>query len=224
MSPISKISLLLGSQALASAIGRPCFDQVSLETTACSLVTPSGFWQIYQQTDQRSTNLFPFSPNGSAEFAVSQGSGGTNKLDLIVSFTNVPCPPAGRGPYNIQFLYSNSTRAGYSGTGNPTIDVKAITAPLPKNKVGDTVIPYPTWENMEDKTGSLIGTFRLPSTSNGEDPTKTKLFFINSSTCQSTINLRFGVTSSSTAAGSVVYYQNYDKDFFVPGLQISYNC
>ena len=131
MRPLSKYGLLLGSQALARSIMHSCSDQVSLEATACSIVNPSGFWQIYQQDQQRSTNLFPFAPNGSAEFAVSQGAKATNKLDLIVSFTNVPCPPAGSGPYNIEFFYSTPAKAGYGGSGNQVIDTFAIKGALP---------------------------------------------------------------------------------------------
>ena len=132
MPSLFKYGFLLGSQALARSIMHSCLeDQVSLETTACSTVAPSGFWQIYQQDQQRSTNLFPLTPNGSAEFFVSQGPKATNKLDLIVSFTNVPCPPAGSGPYQIEFQYSNPARAGYGASGNQLIDMFAIKGALP---------------------------------------------------------------------------------------------
>ena len=123
-----KSALLLGGTSLAVASVIPCANQVSLEAVASGIVVPSGFWQIFQQDQQRSTNLFPFAPNGSAQFAVSQGAGAANKLDLIASFTNIP---SGQGPYQIEFLYSNPARAGYQSSGNDNINVFAVTGPLP---------------------------------------------------------------------------------------------
>lgn len=123
-----KSALILGSSTLAIAGVLPCADQVSLEAVASGVVVPSGFWQIYQQDTQRSTNLFPNAPNGSAEFAVSQGANAANQLDLIASFTNIP---SGKGPYQIEFLYSNPARAGYGSGGNDVIDVFAVTGALP---------------------------------------------------------------------------------------------
>lgn len=131
MPSLLKSALLLGSHALALARTIPCADQISLEAAASGVVTPSGFWQIYQQDTGRSTNLFPFAPNGSAEFAVSQGANHANQLDLVASFTNIPCPPTGQGPYQIEFLYSNPARAGYGFGGNNVIDAFAIKGALP---------------------------------------------------------------------------------------------
>ncbi|KAG7005442.1 hypothetical protein G7Y79_00019g046220 [Physcia stellaris] len=203
-----KSALILGGPALALASVLPCGDQVSLKALASGVVVPSGFWQIYQQDTQRSTNLFPNAPNGSAEFAVSQGSSATNQLDLIASFTNIP---SGQGPYQIEFMYSNPARAGYGSGGNDVIDMFAVTGTLPTK---------PTWNNVDKLKGSLIGTFHLPR--GDEDPAHSKEIFINSVTWSSTISLRFSITNDNSNAGFVRWTQNDDKDFFVPGLRIKY--
>ncbi|KAL8826340.1 MAG: hypothetical protein Q9170_007444 [Blastenia crenularia] len=212
---ILKPALLLGTASLALASIIPC--QVSLEATASGRVAPSGFWQIYQQDKHRSTNLYPLAPNGSAEFAVSQGANARNQLDLIASFTSIP---SGQGPYQIEFLYVNPARAGYGSGENDVIDVFAVTGPLPTQKIAGTVLPVPTWANLEKLTGSLIGTFHLPRTD--EDPTHSKKIYINSVAYQSTINLRFSITDSNSKAGYVRWTQNNDIDFFEPGLSIEY--
>ena len=130
MSSLLKSFLLLGgfTPALTSVI--PCDHQIHLEasTLASGDVVPSGFWQIYQQAPQSSTNLFPTAPNGTASFFVSQGDNAANQLDLIATFTNIP---KNQGPYQIEFLYSNPARAGYASDGNDVIDVFATTGALP---------------------------------------------------------------------------------------------
>ena len=135
MSPLLKSALLLGASAFALGSVIPCHEQifhdkqVFFDTADSSgIVVPAGFWQIYQQDKLRSTNLFPQAPNGTATFAVSQGDNAANKLDLIASFTNVP---AGHGPYQIEFLYSNPARAGYASGGNDVINAFAVTGDLP---------------------------------------------------------------------------------------------
>lgn len=129
MSSLLQSALILGVSTLALASVIPCANQVALEAVvAGGSVVPSGFWQIYQQDTQRSTNLFPNAPNGTATFAVSQGDGATNKLDLIATFTNIP---KGQGPYTIKFIYSNPARAGYRSEGVDDIYTYAVTGALP---------------------------------------------------------------------------------------------
>lgn len=127
MSSFIKFALLLGAASLALASVIPCAHQISLEAVASGIVSPSGFWQISQKDTNLSINLFPFAPNGSAVFAVSQDAGATNKLDLIASFTGFP---PGKGPYSIEFWYSRSGGYSFSGS-NDNIEVFAIKGPLP---------------------------------------------------------------------------------------------
>ncbi|KAL8785331.1 MAG: hypothetical protein Q9195_008675 [Heterodermia aff. obscurata] len=210
MSPLIKSSLFLGVSTLALSSVIPCGNQVALEAgaVAAGSVVPSGFWQIYQQDTQRSTNLFPSAPNGTATFAVSQGADATNQLDLIATFTNIP---KGQGPYQIEFLYSNPARAGYSSGGNDVIGTFATTGALPTK---------PTWANVDKLKGSLIGTFHLPRSD--EDPTHIHRIIINSVTWSSTISLRFSITNDNSKAGFVRWSQNNDIVGFEPGLSITY--
>lgn len=130
MSSLLKSALFLGVSTLALASVIPGGSQVPLEAVAVAggVVVPSGFWQIYQQDTQRSTNLFPLAPNGTATFTVSQGANAANQLDLIATFINIP---KGQGPYQIEFLYSNPARAGYVSNGNDVIDTFATTGAIP---------------------------------------------------------------------------------------------
>ena len=77
---------------------------------------------------------------------------------------------------------------------------------------------------MGPLTGDMKGTFHLPNTDSGDDPTKAKTIFINSPVCQSTTNLRFSITTSNQNEGFVRYLQDNDPIFFVPGLRIRYGC
>ena len=130
MSSLLKSALCLGVSTLALASVIPCGNQVPLEavTVASGVAVPSGFWQIYQQDTQLSTNLFPSAPNGTAVFSVSQGASATNKFDLIATFTNIPNGP---GPYTIEFFYSNPTGANYSFGGNTQINTFSTSGALP---------------------------------------------------------------------------------------------
>ena len=144
MSSLLKSALFLGVSTLALASVIPCGSQVALDavTVAGGVVVPSGFWQIYEQDTQRSTNLFPSAPNGTATFAVSQGANAANQLDLIATFTNIP---SGQGPYQIEFLYSNPARAGYGSDGNDVIDTFAVTGALPVRHIS-MPLPAPSVE------------------------------------------------------------------------------
>lgn len=59
----------------------------------------------------------------------------------------------------------------------------------------------PTWNSIGPLTGSLVGTFELP-TSGSDEPA---LLFLNQLVCQDQLVLRFGITQYSTEAGSVAY-------------------
>ena len=132
MSPTFKSALLLASSALTLTSAIPSPNPPSLEARDCGTVVPlSGFWQIFEEDQQRSTNLYPFAPLGSAEFTVSRGNNHSYQHDLIASFNNVPCPPAGVGPYSIEFLYSDPAKAEYDFSGNTLIDMFAINGALP---------------------------------------------------------------------------------------------
>ena len=59
----------------------------------------------------------------------------------------------------------------------------------------------PTWNSVEPVTGSLVGTFSLP-TVGSEEPV---LLFLNQLVCQEELVLRFGITRYSGEEGSVAY-------------------
>ena len=59
----------------------------------------------------------------------------------------------------------------------------------------------PTWNSVDPLTGSLVGTFELPTTGSDEPA----LLYLNQLVCQDELVLRFGVTSYSSESGSVAY-------------------
>ncbi len=59
----------------------------------------------------------------------------------------------------------------------------------------------PTWNSVEAVTGSLVGTFELP-TVGSEEPV---VLFLNQLVCQEELVLRFGITRYSSEEGSVAY-------------------
>ena len=126
-------------------------------------------------------------------FHVSQDANNANAEDLVVSFKNLPCPPAAHGPYSFEFNFQPGTT--YSSTGQNQINMFKINGDLP---------PKPTYNNIAAMTGNLMGTFELPTGSEAAGP---KRIFINQLVCESTISLRFGITQSSPEAGAVAYLQ-----------------
>ena len=54
-------------------------------------------------------------------------------------------------------------------------------------------------------TGSLIGTFELPSSSGGVSEEEPVLIFINQLVCQKEIVLRFGISRYESGGGRVAY-------------------
>lgn len=71
-----------------------------------------------------------------------------------------------------------------------------INGPLPET---------PTYNNIQNITGSLIGTFQLPT---GPDADRPKLIFINQLVCEPTINLRFAISQDSSGDGAVAYFNS----------------
>lgn len=59
----------------------------------------------------------------------------------------------------------------------------------------------PTWNTIEPLTGSLVGTFELPTTGSDEPV----LLYLNQLVCQDELVLRFGITQYSSEEGSVAY-------------------
>ncbi len=125
------------------------------------------------------------------EFRVSQDAGGTNNVDLVVSFANLPC---GKSPGPFSFEFNFVPNDGYSSTGEGQINVF---------KVNGNLGNRPTYNSVDAATGSLIGTFELPT---GSDANQPKLIFINQLVCEPTINLRFGISQYSSSAGAVAYF------------------
>lgn len=61
--------------------------------------------------------------------------------------------------------------------------------------------PAPTWNSIGPLTGSLVGTFELPTTGSDEPA----LLFLNQLACEDELVLRFGITRYSSEAGAVAY-------------------
>ena len=185
------------------ALARPSED---LTERACgTLIAPTNFYQIFEgPTYARDGTV-----NLGSTFSVAEYADPLKKQDLVVSFKNVPCPPAGRGPYEIKFAYPG----GAQTSGNTKINVFAINGDLPQSGGSET----PTFNNLGAQTGSLIGTFTFPA-----DGSPASLY-INSVVCKPTINLRFSIAdpngNTPAGVGSVSYTQNGAQ-----GLQILYGC
>lgn len=176
-----------------------------------SIIGPSAAFQISSAKPDQSTNLAnPLDNSGgnsttafgrrqlasrqaAFNFHVSQGPNNTDRQDLVISFANLPCPPASHGAYSFEFNYV--PEAGYSSSGEGQINMF---------KINGDIGSAPTFNGIEAITGSLIGTFELPT---GFDANSPKLIFINQLVCEPTINLRFGLTQYSNQAGAVVYLQ-----------------
>ncbi|CAO1605259.1 hypothetical protein XANCAGTX0491_008781 [Xanthoria calcicola] len=132
---------------------------------------PSNFYQIYEeeQFTNQTSGLGPFFPSGEFSFATQQDANNVNERDLIASFKNIPCPPTGRGPYNIEFNFVPDSR--YTASGNTRIDVFAINGDLPSITFPDgEVLETPTWGTTNQQTGSLVGTFTLPTGTDTRTP------------------------------------------------------
>lgn len=199
----------------------------SLTPRTCGAVLPpSNFYQISQgpavlrnNTGDRGPFFNPSAPPGQQttfSFFVAEYANDDGKQDLVASFHDVPCPPAGRGPYAVQFAFDGTV--GDTTTGNTKIDVFAITGDLPTETVNGVTSEVPTWDNIAAQTGSLIGTFAFPASGSASS-----VVYINSVTCTPTINLRFSIAdpNGDTPAddGTVTYAQDG-----VMGLQIQYGC
>ena len=171
------------------------------------VVGPSAAFQIYSAQPDKSMSLSNTNSTGNStrmfrprnvaprgipfNFHVSQGPNNTNEQDLVVSFADLPCPPASYGAYSFEFNFV--PEAQYSSTGEGQINMFKINGDIPS---------APTYNNIQPLTGSLIGTFELPT---GSDANMPKLIFINQLVCEPTINLRFAIASWSSQAGAVMY-------------------
>lgn len=209
MARIIKSAFLLLSQLLflTSVLATP--TPVTLESRECgTVIAPSQAWGIRKDSPDYSGQFGPNPPDQYLDFQVSQGDNANFENDLIVAFRNVPCPPAGQGPYSIEFLFQPGSDTYYTYSGK-RIDMFSITGPLPAN---------PTWNNLESLRGSLIGSFSLPIPGTPE-ASQEKRVFINQLVCQPEIDLRFSITNDSPEAGSVNYYQRSGR-----GLQLRYGC
>lgn len=211
---LSNLSLALPSSS--SLISRSCG----------TILAPSNLYQISQgpavlrnNTGDRGPFFNPYAPQSQQttfSFFVAEYANSDEKQDLIASFKNVPCPPAGRGPYTVQFSFNGTL--GATATGNTKINVFAIPGNLPTQTVSGVTSEAPTWDNIAAQTGSLVGTFTFPASG-----TASTVVYINSVTCAPTINLRFSIADpqGNTPAddGTVTYAQDGAQ-----GLRIQYGC
>ncbi|KAL9592905.1 MAG: hypothetical protein Q9219_007713 [cf. Caloplaca sp. 3 TL-2023] len=185
--------------------------------TCGTIIPPSNFYQIYEDPEfiNQTSGLGPFYPSGEFSFATSQEANNVNERDLIASFKNVPCPPGGKDPYRLEFNFVPDGR--YTASGLTRIDVFPINGDLPSIVFPDgSSSEIPTWTTTNQQTGSIIGTFVLPT---GTAAQKASLISIKTLGCKPTINLRFSITNGRTSAGSVNYFSKPPV-----GLRIRYGC
>lgn len=147
--------------------------------------------QTFVGNSTRTHRLSARSANFPFVFTVSQGAGGVNQTELVVTFNNLHCPPASYGPYSFEFNFV--PEAAYNSFGNNQINMFRLPAQLPA---------HPTYNNIQPIKGSLIGTFELPTGTASNEP---KLIFINQLVCVNSINLLFEIAQTSSEAGSVIY-------------------
>ena len=150
-------------------------------------------------TNNNSTRLSPRVPNIPFAFHVSQGAGNTDRQDLVVAFAHLPC--YGPGPFSFEFNFV--PQSAYFARGQGQINMFRVDNDAPRRPGGgpDNDGATPTWNSIEARTGSLVGTFELPK-KGGDEP---KLLFLNQLVCQEELVLRFGITQYSAEEGSVAY-------------------
>ncbi|KAL9073615.1 MAG: hypothetical protein Q9161_002857 [Pseudevernia consocians] len=124
-------------------------------------------------------------------FYVSQDADNTNAQDLIVGFANLPC--SGPGPFSFEFNFVPQSAYLTSGQGQ----INMFRVDTAEAGVGDA----PTWNSIGPVTGSLVGTFELPTVGSDEPV----LLYLNQLVCQKELVLRFGITRYSSEKGSVAY-------------------
>lgn len=120
---------------------------------------------------------------------MSQNANNTAAQDLVVAFAGLPC--GGPGPFSFEFNFQPQDE--YFSKGQGQINMFRVNT----QDLGDA----PTWNSIEPLTGSLVGTFELPTT--GSD--KPVLLYLNQLVCQEEVVLRFGITRYSSEKGIVVY-------------------
>ncbi|KAL9101908.1 MAG: hypothetical protein Q9163_002874 [Psora crenata] len=203
---LSQLLLLVGS---TTALALPATSNPLSRRQGCgTAISPSNFWRLDESNPDGVNVLGPVTPpeGGSLfQFNVSQDATATDEQDLVASFTNVPCPPAGRGPYSLEFAFDPANLL--TSSGNDRIDVYAINGPLPSG---------PSWNNVAPITGSQVASFSLP-----DDATTGSLITLNSFVCAPQMNFRFSITNDIIAAGEVSY-SNFDST--ETGLRIRYGC
>ena len=200
-------ALLLLAHGLLLAVS----DPMAIERRECgTIVHPSRFWGISSQSPSATQDYGPHPPDNFLDFRVSQTGNGKSlqsEDDLIAKFT-VPCPPSGKSPYRVEFLFEPIS--DYSYNGNTNVDVFTVTGSLPAE---------PTWNNMRTKTGAKVGSFAMPQ---GQDQVH-KVFSIGQVTCKTELGFRVSVANTGCKSGSVSYAQQY-YPYPESGLRIRYGC
>lgn len=192
--------------------------QNSTNSSGCSVFEPTSAYQIYSSLPDLSLDLtipdFSNSTNSTTDskrpsprsngrhhsksrrsaqipftFHVSQGAGNTDDQDLVVAFAGLPC--SGPGPFSFEFNFQPQT--AYVASGQGQINMFRVNT----EDLGDA----PTWNTVEPLTGSLVGTFELPTTGSDEPV----LLYLNQLVCEDELVLRFGITQYSSEEGSVAY-------------------
>jgi len=182
--------------AVTSALAVPA----TLQPRSCSTQYVPQLWTIAQHV--------PETPDGpfTTPFRVFQDIG---KKDLVASFRTIP---AGAYGCTLQLDYepgNNAQVVNNGGAGN--------VAQINVFQVSDGGnFPFPlTWDNTNDRTGSLVGTFNFPT---GADLNTAHILTINSFACSPVMTFRLSIADPN-ANGGVQVDENSAS-----GLRMAYNC
>lgn len=162
---------------------------------------------------------------GIYDFFVSQDryfwdDGGTlfTETDLIATYTNIPCPPAGKNPYRLEFYFQPTSDYGNGypepGWENFRVDVWAINGALPRNSTGGLAM---TWDNMQGLTGAKVGSLNMPTATREIEQiipvTKTL-------SCKKELSFRLSMTDDGGRKKGFIRYPMGAGN----GLRIRYGC
>ncbi|MCJ1452213.1 hypothetical protein MMC28_002555 [Mycoblastus sanguinarius] len=202
---LGRISLVLSSLATSDLLPRTCG----------TIVTTKDLYQIYEGAPNVNSPTGPILPGPVYAFQASQGNESYSEEDLVVSFQNVLCPPAGSDPYTIEFDFQLGM--DYSTNGNTKLSLFPIRGVLPIQ--GGAQVP--TWKNVGPLTGSQIAILSLPAADTPQAE-KANIYHIVNVTCSSEINLRFSIEKGTPPAdnGGYVSYDQANET----GIRLRYGC
>jgi hypothetical protein len=188
----------------------------TLQPRSCSTLYQPQLWTIAQHQPETSDGPF------TTPFTVFQDIG---KKDLVASFRYIP---SGAYGCTLQFDYQPGHNPVVVDSAGDTTQINVFQVSdggnFPCKKMfpacGGIALTVATlgpltWDNTNDRTGSMIGTFNFPS---GADLNTPKTITINSFVCSPVMTFRFSTADPGANGGVQV-----DEDS-LSGLRVAYNC